>query len=91
MIADSILKSLEELKDVYKIEVKLTYFKETGKYYSEESYMEDYIPLFEIWDRIRNMEKLPGLTGKWDGPILVNVPDHIHSHPRIIWQGEKND
>jgi hypothetical protein len=72
-------------KGTQKIFVKLTYFKESGKYYSEGTCYVEHRPLNEIWEDIKNMEILPGLAGNWpNGFILINVPDHEHSHPHLI-------
>jgi hypothetical protein len=84
MISDSIIDVYNKMKNDYKIRVNLTYFKVSGKYYEEGSYMEDYLPIYQIWERVEEMEKLPGLNGKWKGLILIDVPDHIHNHPHII-------
>lgn len=85
MISDSMLGSL---KDTYKLEVKLTYFRKSGKYYSSGSYMEDYLPLFEIWDAVKKMKKHPGLNCRWKESILIEVPSHFHEHPHIIHMKE---
>ena len=87
MISKSILSSFLEIKDSFKIRVDLTYFKESGKYYTSGYYMEDYIPLFAIWDRVAEMRQHPNLSGKWDGLILVECKEHIHAHPHIINMG----
>lgn len=69
-------------------QVKLTYFNERGKYKYEGEYLSRCDHMFEIWSEIESMqrsEKLPGLSsGSWDGPILVDVPDHSTNHPRLI-------
>lgn len=76
--------------------VHLTYFKATGKYYSEGEVKtdrpgnDDLVPaIHEIWDEIQDMQmkgQLPGLSsgsGK-DFYILVQCPGHEHDHPRLI-------
>ena len=69
----------------YKIEVKLTYFKKSGKYYTKGSYMSDYKLIYHICEDIRNMEKHPGLSGKWEeGFISVDIPEHCLNHPHLI-------
>lgn len=88
MVSKVILDSYKQLSENFKIKVNLTYFKESGKYYGEGSYMEDYLSLFEIWDRVVDMEVHPGLSGKWGGWILIEVLDHIHAHPHMINMGE---
>lgn len=84
MIDEIILKQYQDMKKDYKVKVKLTYFKNSGKYYSEGVYMEDYIPLFKIWDRVKNMDIHPELNSKWKGLILVEVSDHINEHPHFV-------
>ncbi len=70
----------------YKVE--LTYFKESGKYYSEGEYVSEQEELWEIWAEIRGMfrqGKRPGLVnGKQKFNTLVSVPDHPHDHPHFI-------
>jgi len=69
---------------MYKVD--LTYFKENGKFYTEGNYFSDCKHLHEIWDEVRYMTEHPGLYGKWkNGPILINVFDHPHEHPRLVW------
>jgi len=60
--------------------VKLTYFKSTGKYYSEGEYKTEKIALWEIFKEVR--EKmfggcLPGLCkGTCDFIVSIDVPEH---------------
>lgn len=71
--------------------VKLTYFKLSGKYYSEGHYVTHKEHLFEIWDEVRGMQRtknLPGLMhGHSEFVVLVNVPEHRHRHPYLILVG----
>lgn len=67
--------------------VELTYFKQSGKYYSSGDYLSEKKDLWEIWDEVRQMVKdkqLPGLIGGQEFYILVSVPTHEHDHPRLI-------
>lgn len=68
--------------------VNLTYFKSSGKYYSNGRYTTHKQQLFEIWGEVRNMQvrkELPGLSpGHSDFIISVDVPDHPHRHPHLI-------
>ena len=68
--------------------VKLDYFKDTGKWYTEGEYETPEKSLYEIWDEVREMMdkgKLPGLIeGHSEFIVLINVPDHPHDHPRLI-------
>jgi hypothetical protein len=84
MIHKSILDWFINQAGIFKIKVNLIYYKKNGKYYGEGTYMEDYWPLYLIWEKIEKMEKHPGLLGRWDGIISVDVPEHINSHPHLI-------
>ena len=71
--------------------VKLTYFKKTGKYYSEGEFLVcTDTPLQVVWDIVSHKSvagKLPGLafsTHAHTFIILVNVPGHKHEHPRLM-------
>ena len=70
------------------MKVNLTYFAPTGKYKYEGSYDTDKQHIHEIWTEIEflNMEhRLPGIvSGIWNGPISVDVPEHPNNHPRLI-------
>jgi len=72
-----------------KRKVKLTYFKQSGKYYSEDdSYVTEKDALYEIWDEIRDMMakgKRPGLVdGYNDFYVWISVPGHPHDHPHLL-------
>lgn len=68
--------------------VHLTYFKPTGKYYSEASVMSAGPELFDIWDDVRTWMRtqcLPGLmAGHSEFIVLVEVPDHPNAHPHLM-------
>lgn len=68
--------------------VELTYFKPSGKYYTDGEYRSTKADLDDIWDEVRGFEaerKLPGLVkGAHGYLILVNVPGHPHEHPKLI-------
>jgi hypothetical protein len=68
-------------------EVKLTYFKETGKYYSNGSYTSFKEQLFDIMDEVREKQAkgiLPGMVEGYRAPFLtIDVPDHPNNHPRL--------
>ncbi len=77
------------------LEVILTYFKDTGKYYSGgEGYVAHHLNLEEVWETIRAWQRqgtLPGLcphAGK-DFYILVRVPNHPHDHPKLLLPSEQ--
>lgn len=69
-------------------EVNLTYFRKSGKYYTEGKYTSYKQHLFEIWEEVANLRnngKLPGLIeGSKEYNILIEVPKHPHAHPTII-------
>jgi hypothetical protein len=66
--------------------VHLTYFKKSGKYYCTGEYTSNKEQLFEIWQEVRDMKgEHPGLVGlHTDGPIMVDIPSHPHSHPHLL-------
>lgn len=72
--------------------VKLSYFKPTGKWYSDGEMTVDPMPLYEIWGRVASLAQgrlLPGLQeGHSEFIVLVDVPDHPHAHPHLIIPGE---
>lgn len=68
--------------------VKLTYFKSGGKYYSGGEYQTKKKDLGDIWDEVRHMRSIRHLPGLAEGcsefVVLIEVPDHPHNHPRLI-------
>ncbi len=68
--------------------VKLTYFKQSGKYYSDGEYWSGKLALYEIWEEVNEMlssGKRPGLVnGKNEFYVTVDVPEHPHRHPHLI-------
>jgi len=63
--------------------IKLLYFKPSGKFYSEGTHQGNfdscsdgnvlYMQSVVDWVKsLRNKGPLPGLSGGWDGPILVD-------------------
>lgn len=67
----------------------ITMFNERGKYkYEGECEVDGTKPLYEIWDEIAAMDPTPGVIYKWHGPMLIEVPDHEHAHPRLIMPTE---
>lgn len=68
--------------------VQLTYFRTTGKYYTEGEFETSAQHLWHIWaevDRMRLEKTLPGLI-KGHSPfiVLVEVPNHEHDHPILL-------
>jgi hypothetical protein len=74
--------------------VELTYFKKSGKYYTEgEYYADDDQTLNQVWDDVKEMRaggRLPGLSlrdaegGHDEFIVLVNAPGHAHNHPKLL-------
>lgn len=68
--------------------VDLTYFKLSGKYYSEGSYVSDKAEMHEIFDEVEIMidaGKLPGLVeGAKEFYVHAVVPCHPHDHPCLF-------
>lgn len=74
------------------MKVVLTYFKPSGKYYSDGVF--DMIPtsldgVGEIWDAAERRQRDGNLPGLAEGSgreffILVGVPGHPHDHPKLI-------
>lgn len=73
-------------KPPYKVE--LTYFKQTGKYYTSGEYQTEKTAVYEIFAEVREMfiaGKLPGLVdGASEFYAVVNLPDHPHGYPALI-------
>jgi len=70
------------------MKVKLTYFKTSGKYYSDGEYNTTQDTMHGIWQEVRlmrTMGKLPGLVdGCSEFITSVDVPEHKYNHPHII-------
>jgi len=70
------------------MKVKLNYFRETGKWYSEGEYDTERILLFEIFEEVkqlRDTKKLPGLMeGHSFYFVLIDVPEHEHNYPHLV-------
>jgi hypothetical protein len=69
--------------------VNLTYYKPSGKYYSEDNFETLPKSLYEIWQDVQWMidqNLLPGLSsGVRAGFIVqVDVPDCPHNHPHLM-------
>lgn len=69
--------------------VKLTYFKDTGKFYGDGEFTVDASKeMFHIFEIVRNLQRRGRLPGMVDGAtfafILVNAPGHRNDHPALI-------
>ena len=71
------------------MKVLLDYFKPSGKWYGEGEFETQPKELYEIWDQVKEMlsrRELPGLIkGHSKFITSVDVPDHPHRHPRLIF------
>ena len=72
-----------------KPKVKLTYFKESGKYYTDETYETDKEMMNDVYDEVRQMQrdgKLPGLVegGGKEFTILITSEGVKHDVPQLI-------
>jgi len=71
---------------MYKVE--LTYFRPSGKYYSEGHFETTETDLYNIWNTVEILSEsktLPGLTlDHSEYIVLVEVPDHPYNHPHLV-------
>ena len=62
-------------------QVELVYYKDSGKYYTQDIYFSDWTFDFDIFSEVRLKAKnkwLPGLeSGSWTGYILVKPLDGV--------------
>ncbi len=74
------------------MKVKISYFKKTGKWYSDAEYDSlEHRALYSVWDELLALMqegRPPGLIERLGQPCefiaLVDVPDHPHNHPHIV-------
>lgn len=67
--------------------VELTYFKPSGKYYSEGIYETQKEYMFQIFNEVRLMQKACRLPGLIDGRgfiVLVDSPNHPDAYPGLV-------
>ena len=78
---------LQEIQGVSLMyEIKLEYFKESGKYYTEGVYSTDLEHVFEIVEEVkllREQSMLPGIDC-WEGYIYLNTEQVPNGYPVII-------
>ena len=76
------------------MKVELTYFKWSGKFYTTGEYETKIVSLFDIWSEVQRMwdkGELPGLThGTGASITLVEVPEHPHNHPYLLFPNGRN-
>lgn len=67
--------------------VKLTWFKHNGKFYSDSEYETQETDLWKIWQEVEAMQAKDG-NGEGQLPsefiYLVDVPVHPHNHPHLV-------
>ena len=71
------------------LKVKLTYFKPSGKYYSEGEFeVKETFHMYQIIEMVQGMvdqKKLPGLSkGAFRYIVLVEAPDHPEGYPALV-------
>ena len=69
--------------------VKLQYFKQSGKYYSDGEFeVDESKEMFHIFEIVRNLSergRLPGLIeGHSSFHVLVRAPGHRNDYPALI-------
>jgi hypothetical protein len=69
-------------------DVKLTYFKASGKYYSEGTYKTNKLIIYEIFDEAKDMLSKgirPGLVdGHNEFYVIVEIQNHPLAYPCLI-------
>lgn len=80
------------------VDVKFTYFKESGKYYAEgtaqieATILEgDSVYLYDVMDEVAHMirnDKLPGLAGTWGHAILLEAENMV---PQLMMGADYKD
>ena len=70
------------------MKVELEYFKQTGKFYTDGSYLTEKEHMSEIFDEVVQLKAarmLPGLIkGHSEFMVRVDVPEHPHNCPKLI-------
>lgn len=70
------------------MKVKLTYFRESGKFYSEGEYETTQNHLWMIWKEVKSMQVRRTLPDLIEGHgyyiVLIDVPDHTYNHPHLV-------
>lgn len=69
--------------------VELTYFKSTGKFYSEGTYITTKKEIFEIFNEVKDLQRNLLLPNLMDGCgnsffIQIYVPGHPNNYPNLI-------
>lgn len=68
------------------MKVRLTYFRDSGKYYSGGEYETTQEHMFQIFDEVREMQRAGRLPGLVDGSHFITLidSDHPQSYPHLI-------
>lgn len=75
------------------MKAQLMYFKLTGKWFMDTEWEVpiEYqsLPLFEIWDYLRRLQRIRRLPGLHEGHsaydvVVVSVKDHPRDHPVLL-------
>jgi hypothetical protein len=98
VLLDKVMEELEKRrsKDPFVgYTVDLTYFKESGKYYSESSYVTSQKTMYYVIQEVKfkmKERKLPGLVdGAYGYTVCLNVPDHPENVPQLLlWSKHGN-
>jgi len=69
--------------------IKLTYFKPSGKYYSEGEYKTDNAHVFQVIDEVKRMHTAGNLPGLGQGCgqgffVHVNADEHPLGYPALL-------
>lgn len=70
------------------MKVRIVYYKDTGKYYSEGYYESEKDSMYEIFDEVRLMlvsGKRPGLVDGFSHfHVVVDCPDWVNNVPQLM-------
>lgn len=88
LIRHGLHEALVAQSDIFLHSVKLTYFRDTGKYGSDGAFVSCHRHLHKIWEEVislRDKRMLPGMVqGSYTAFILIDVPTHPLDNPRLI-------
>lgn len=78
----------EEERESVTLTVRLTYFKQSGKYYSGGTFKTQETSMLDIIEMVKEKViegKLPGLVeGAKEFIVLMEVPRHPHNFPTLL-------
>lgn len=67
--------------------VKISYFRPSGKWYTEAEYVTDSELMHHIYDECATLWKanrLPGVVHSSEYHVLINVPEHVYNVPHLL-------